>query len=108
MTGDDEIKLRDDPAFKRLTALRARLSTGYSLVVLGLFAMFMVALALFREAMGSPLFEGSPFTLALLATFLMVALPIVLAIIFLRKTNRDVEPLRAELAARRDARGEDK
>ncbi len=108
MTGDDEIKFRDDPVFRRLTALRARLSTSYSLIVLGLFAMFMVASVLFREAMGSPLFEGSPFTLALLATFLMVVLPILLAIIFLRKTDRDIEPLRIELVARRDARGEDK
>lgn len=100
--------LENDPAFKRLAALRARLSGRYSLVVLGLFALFMLASAAFREAMGTPLFEGSPFTVALLATFLMVTLPILLAILFLRKTNSEIEPLRTEITARRNAGGEAK
>lgn len=94
--------LENNPAFKRLMALRARLSTRFSLLVLGLFSLFIGASALFRETMGGTAFDGSPFTWALLAAFLMVVLPIALAKIFLGKTDRDIEPLRAELTKKRD------
>lgn len=103
MADNDDTGFSNDPAFRRLRALRARISTGYSLTVLGLFALFVAASSLYRGEMSEPLFEGAPFSLALVAAFLMIVLPIALAAAFLRKSDRDIEPLRAEIAERRKA-----
>lgn len=100
---DSNEGLQNDPDFLRLKALRARLSTAYSLLVLGLFTLFVAVTALFRDAMAATVFGERPFTLAMLAAFLMVTLPILLATMFLGKSDRDIEPLRAELAEKQRA-----
>lgn len=95
---NSKTELQNDPDFLRLKALRAKLSGGFSVLVLGLFALFVVASVLFRGAMSASIFRDSPFTLAILAAFLMVVVPVLLAAIFLRKSDREIEPLRSELA----------
>lgn len=102
MTGYNDSRLSNEPAFKRLRALRARLSTVYSMLVLGLFALFVAASTLFPEAMTTSVADHAPFSVAMLAALLMVVLPVLLAAVFLKKTDRDIEPLRAELAKRRE------
>ena len=105
MAYDNDGDLRKEPAFKRLQSLSRRISARYSLLVLGLFALFVIASALFRERMAASIFDGGTFTMAMLAALLLVVLPVAMATAFLRTSERDIAPLRAKLAEMRQDHG---
>lgn len=97
----DESNLAQETEFLRLRAMRAKLSLRYSLLVLAIFAAFLIAAISFSDIFAGRLWQGSELTLIVALAFLLMLLPVFIAGLFLRRMDRDVEPLRARLAERR-------
>lgn len=97
----DEDNLAQDPEFVRLRALRAKLSLRYSLLVLAIFVAFVFGIFGLPDVVADRLSGESALTLALALAFLLMILPVIIAGLFLRQMDREIEPLRARLAERR-------
>ena len=97
----DENNLAQDPEFVRLRALRAKLSLRYSLLVLAIFVAFVFGIFGLPDVVADRLSGGSVLTVAVVLAFLLMLLPALIARAFLRRMDREVEPLRAKLAERR-------
>ena len=83
--------------------MRAKLSLRYSLLVLAIFVAFVFGVFGLPDAVTDRLSEGSALTVAVALAFLLMILPVIIAWIFLRQMDREVEPLRAKLAERRQS-----
>lgn len=81
--------------------MRAKLSLRYSLLVLAIFAAFVFGAFGFPDVVADRLSGGSVLTVVVVLAFLLMLLPVFIAGLFLRRMDRELEPLRAKLAERR-------
>jgi len=81
-------KILQDPDYRRLVRVRARLSAGLSLVMLVAYVAFILAIAFKPAALGVPLSAGSPVTVGIPVGVGLIVLAMVMTGVYVRVSNR--------------------
>jgi uncharacterized membrane protein (DUF485 family) len=94
----DAEKMLEDPQFQRLLARRSRLRWGFSAALIGTYLAWGVLGVYFADAYAAPFF-GNTLPTGLALGFMIIALSMILAAVYVRLVNR----LEADAARERDS-----
>jgi uncharacterized membrane protein (DUF485 family) len=98
MTDERLEKLARDPRYRALIRTRSRFGWALSLVMLAAYFGFIVLIAFDRALLARPV-AGGVTSLGIVVGFGLIVLAVLLTGLYVRRANRDYDPLVAALAA---------
>ena len=99
-------RMRDNPKFQELVNKRGRFAWTLAAIVLTLFYGFVLVVAFAPESLGTPIAEGSRWTVGVTLELFLFVFFWVTTVIYVRRANTEFDTLSQEIV--RDAWKEEK
>ncbi len=96
MTDSPLLPIKDDELYKQITSLRSVIIWPLSMIILGVYALFILSLGFFPSLLAKPIGEGVT-SIGILFGFSLIILTFILTGIYSYFANSKIEPMLNEL-----------